>query len=96
MGWKKSRPEYNILLGRVDYSGNIWYIYNVNGKARFVARGSTGLWMDSSTHIGSGYMLRKLGFDVNAGGGIFRPRTMKRKTFRGLNKRQIINLQRVM
>jgi len=46
------------------------------------------------SHIGMGYMLRKLGYEANSGGQLFRHFSIKRKSFRGLTGKQIKILQR--
>ena len=99
----KKPKNLGVKLGSVNYGsrGNAdrWDIYNKNGKALAVKYSKAGKrWITTTTHIGSGYMLKKLGIEFSATGQIFVPyrwrKSTGRKTFRGMTKSQIINAQK--
>lgn len=98
---RKTLPK-GILLGIVKYGNSKIRIYNIGGKAMSCAKSQSKLYINrtgnkyicSYKHIGMGYMLRKLGIESNTGGQIFKHYSINRKTFRGLNRNQIIKLQK--
>lgn len=88
-----TKPKMGVFLGTVDYNGD-WELYNVNGKAVAMKYNDhVKKWLVTSNHIGMGYMLRKLGIEASAGGQIFKHYSIK-KSFKGLNREQIIELQK--
>lgn len=95
----KTKPKnLGVKLGTVNYGsrGNrdAWEVYNKNGVAYAVKYSKGGRrWLVSKEHIAMGYMLKKLGIEFNAGGGIFRHYTLPKNVFNGKTRKQIIKIQ---
>jgi len=99
---RKKPKNLGVKLGSVNYGsrGNAdrWEIYNKNGVAYAVKYSKVGRrWLISKDHVAMGYMLRKLGIEANARGGLYVPwqwtKKTGRKTFRGMTRTQIIKAQ---
>lgn len=99
---RKRPSSLGVRLGKVNYGSrgkrDEWEVYNRNGELYVVKYSPIGRrWLVSKQHIARGYMLRKLGIESNAGGGMFVPwqwaEKTGRKTFRGMTRKQIIKAQ---
>ena len=95
----KQLPKSGKKLGVVKYGQSKVHLYNIGGKLHTYAYSKAqNKYIGSTRHVGSGYMLRKLGIESNAGGGMFVPieyrKKTGRKTFKGMTKEQIKKAQK--
>lgn len=90
------KPHFKNKLGTVKYGERKVTLYNIDGSKPTTVLYSPHIkkYMVSKSHIGTGHMLNKLGFEVNAGGGLFRHYSLPIKSFKGMSRKQILAWQR--
>ena len=89
------KPTSGVLLGIVMYSDSKYEIRNIGGRPYFIVYSRLSKkYLGSFKNSGGAFMLRQLGIEVNAKGGMFMHYSSPKKTYRNMTRKQIVEWQK--